>query len=64
MNRFQCVVDHQRRYGVNQLCSWGGHQGSDGAYARIMREHRIEKVRLRRRHRTTVPIRLRPKPLT
>ncbi|XIG72329.1 hypothetical protein C1N81_44790 (plasmid) [Streptomyces sp. SGAir0957] len=110
MNRFQCVADLQRRYGVKRLCRvLGGsrssfyywrrtaadraarqaadarlaarlravHRESDGAYgvpritaelretsgeavnhkrvARIMRESGIEGVRLRRRHRTTVP---------
>ena len=110
MNRFQCVADHQRRYGVKRLCSILGvarssfyywrrtagdrvarqaadarlavriravHQESDGTYgapritaelratsgealnhkrvARIMRAFGIEGVRLRRRHRTTVP---------
>ncbi|WP_406409404.1 IS3 family transposase [Streptomyces sp. NBC_01643] len=110
VNRFQCVADHQRRYGVKRLCSILGvsrssfyywrrtaadraarqaadaqlaariravHQESDGTYgapritaelretngeavnhkrvARIMRESGIEGVRLRRRHRTTVP---------
>ncbi|GGQ94877.1 transposase [Streptomyces griseorubens] len=110
MNRFQCVADLQRRYGVKRLCSVLGvsrssfyywrrtaadraarqaadarlaariravHQESDGTYgapritaelretngeavnhkrvARIMRESGIEGVRLRRRHRTTVP---------
>ncbi|MDH6699837.1 transposase InsO family protein [Streptomyces sp. MAA16] len=110
MNRFQCVADHQRRYGVKRLCSILGvsrssfcywrrtaadraarqaadaqlaariravHRESDGTYgvpritaelretngeavnhkrvARIMRESGIEGVRLRRRHRTTVP---------
>ncbi|MYW68543.1 IS3 family transposase [Streptomyces sp. SID8379] len=110
VNRFQCVADLQRRYGVKRLCSVLGvsrssfyywrrtaadravrqaadaqlaariravHQESDGTYgapritaelretigeavnhkrvARIMRESGIEGVRLRRRHRTTVP---------
>ncbi|WP_405670341.1 MULTISPECIES: IS3 family transposase [unclassified Streptomyces] len=110
VNRFQCVADHQRRYGVKRLCSILGvarssfyywrrtaadraarqaadaklaariravHQESDGTYgapritaelretsaevvnhkrvARIMRVSGIEGVRLRRRHRTTVP---------
>ncbi len=110
MNRFQCVADHQRRYGVKRLCSILGvsrssfrywrrtaaervarqaadaqlaariqavHQDSDGTYgapritaelreasgealnhkraARIMRVFGIEGVRLRRRHRTTLP---------
>ncbi|MFI6864344.1 IS3 family transposase [Streptomyces sp. NPDC050421] len=110
VNRFQCVADHQRRYGVKRLCSILGvsrssfyywrrtaadraarqaadaqlavriravHQESDGTYgapritaelrercgeavnhkrvARIMRASGIEGVRLRRRHRTTVP---------
>ncbi|WP_328335908.1 MULTISPECIES: IS3 family transposase [unclassified Streptomyces] len=110
VNRFQCVADLQRRYGVKRLCSILGvsrssfyywrrtatdraarqvadarlaariravHQESDGTYgapritaelreengaavnhkrvARIMRESGIEGVRLRRRHRTTVP---------
>ncbi len=110
MNRFQCVSDLQRRYGVKRLCSILGisrssfyywrrtatdraarqvadarlaariravHQESDGTYgapritaelreengeavnhkrvARIMRASGIEGVRLRRRHRTTVP---------
>ncbi|ARI56219.1 integrase [Streptomyces sp. S8] len=110
MNRFQCVADHQRRYGVKRLCSILGvsrssfyywrrtaanraarqaadagpaariravHRESDGTYgapritaelretsgealnhkrvARIMRASGIEGVRLRRRHRTTVP---------
>lgn len=110
MNRFQCVADLQRRYGVKRLCSILGvsrssfyywrrtavdraarqaadarpavriravHQESDGTYgapritaelretsgealnhkrvARIMRAFGIEGVRLRRRHRTTVP---------
>lgn len=110
MNRFQCVADLQRRYGVKRLCHVLGvsrssfyywrrtaadraarqaadaqlaariravHQASDGTYgvpritaelretsgetvnhkrvARIMRESGIEGVRLRRRHRTTVP---------
>lgn len=110
MNRFQCVADLHRRYGVKRLCSilnisrssfyyWrrtaadraarqasdaqlaarirAVHQESDGTYgapritaelretsgetvnhkrvARIMREVGIEGVRLRRRHRTTVP---------
>lgn len=110
MNRFQCVADLQRRYGVKRLCSILGvarssfyywrrtaadraarqaadarlaariramHQESDGTYgapritaelretsgeslnhkraARVMRTFGIEGVRLRRRHRTTVP---------
>ncbi|MEU2133882.1 IS3 family transposase [Streptomyces sp. NPDC018352] len=110
MNRFQCVADLQRRYGVKRLCSILGisrssfyywrrtavdraarqaadsklaariravHLESDGTYgapritaelretsgeavnhkrvARIMRTFGIEGVRLRRRHRTTVP---------
>lgn len=110
MNRFQCVADLQRRYGVKRLCTILGvsrssfyywrrtatnraarqvadaklavriravHQESDGTYgapritaelreengesvnhkrvARIMRASGIEGVRLRRRHRTTVP---------
>ncbi|MFB8106824.1 IS3 family transposase [Streptomyces sp. NPDC056007] len=110
VNRFQCVADHQRRYGVKRLCSILGvgrssfyywrrtaanqaarqaadaglaariravHRESDGTYgapritaelretsgealnhrrvARIMRASGIEGVRLRRRHRTTVP---------
>lgn len=109
MNRFQCVADHQRRYGVKRLCSILGvrrssfyywrrtavgrvarqaadasftvriravHKESDGTYgapritaelretsgeavnkrvARLMRASGIEGVRLRRRHRTTVP---------
>ncbi|MEV0010742.1 IS3 family transposase [Streptomyces sp. NPDC047973] len=110
MNRFQCVADLQRRYGVKRLCRildvsrssfyyWrrtaadraarqaadaklaariqAVHQESDGTYgapritaelreengaavnhkrvARIMRASGIEGVRLRRRHRTTVP---------
>ncbi|MFG2409941.1 IS3 family transposase [Streptomyces brevispora] len=110
VNRFQCVADLQRRYGVKRLCSILGvarssfyywrrtavdraarqaadaklavriravHQESDGTYgapritaelretsgealnhkrvARIMRASGIEGVRLRRRHRTTVP---------
>lgn len=110
MNRFRCVADLQRRYGVKRLCSVLGasrssfyywrrtaaaraarraaeaqlavriravHQESDNTYgapritaelqetigeavnhkrvARIMRESGIEGVRLRRRHRTTVP---------
>ncbi|WP_107055045.1 IS3 family transposase [Streptomyces aureocirculatus] len=110
VNRFQCVADLQRRYGVKRLCHvlgisrssfyywrrtaadraarWAAdaqlaariravHQESDGTYgapritaelretsgeavnhkrvARIMRESGIEGVRLRRRHRTTVP---------
>ncbi|MFD9059434.1 IS3 family transposase [Streptomyces albidoflavus] len=110
VNRFQCVADLQRRYGVKRLCHVLGvsrssfyywrrtaadraarqaadaqlaariravHQASDGTYgvpritaelretsgetvnhkrvARIMRESGIEGVRLRRRHRTTVP---------
>ncbi len=106
MNRFQCVADLQRRYGVKRLCHilgvsrssfyywrrtaagraarWAAdaqlaariravHQESDGSYgapritarpavrrshkrvARMMRESGIEGVRLRRRHRTTVP---------
>ncbi|MGC5342086.1 IS3 family transposase [Streptomyces sp. DT171] len=110
VNRFQCVADLQRRYGVKRLCSVLGivrssfyywrrtaadraarqaadvrlavriravHQESDGTYgapritaelretsgaavnhkrvARIMRTFGIEGVRLRRRHRTTVP---------
>ncbi|GAA2964253.1 hypothetical protein GCM10010518_58600 [Kitasatospora cinereorecta] len=110
MNRFRCVTDLHRRYGVKRLCSILGvsrssfcywrrtaadraarqaadaqlaariravHQESDGTYgvpritaelretsgeavnhkrvARIMRASGIEGVRLRRRHRTTVP---------
>ncbi|MEV4041348.1 IS3 family transposase [Streptomyces umbrinus] len=110
VNRFQCVADHQRRYGVKRLCGILGvsrsgfyywrrtatdraarqaadarltvriravHQESDGTYgapritaelretsgeavnhkrvARLMRASGIEGVRLRRRHRTTVP---------
>jgi transposase InsO family protein len=110
VNRFQCVADHQRRYGVKRLCSILGvarssfyywrrtaadratrqaadaklavriravHQESDGTYgapritaelreasgealnhkrvARVMRASGIEGIRLRRRHRTTVP---------
>ncbi|MFF3290912.1 IS3 family transposase [Streptomyces sp. NPDC003023] len=110
VNRFQCVADLQRRYGVKRLCTILGvsrssfyywrrtatnraarqvadaklavriravHQESDGTYgapritaelreengesvnhkrvARIMRASGIEGVRLRRRHRTTVP---------
>ncbi len=110
MNRFRCVADLQRRYGVKRLCSVLGvsrssfyywcrtagdraarqaadaqlaariravHQEPDGTYgapritaelretrcevvnhkrvARIMRTFGIEGVRLRRRHRTTVP---------
>ncbi|MER8199647.1 IS3 family transposase [Streptomyces microflavus] len=110
VNRFQCVADLQRRYGVKRLCSILGvsrssfyywrrtaadraarqladarlaariravHQESDGTYgapritaelreengeavnhkrvARIMRASGIAGVRLRRRHRTTVP---------
>ncbi len=110
MNRFQCVADLQRRYGVKRLCHVLGvsrssfyywrrtatdrvarqaadtklaariravHQDSDSTYgvpritaelretggeavnhkrvARIMRESGIKGVRLRRRHRTTVP---------
>ncbi|MFE2374623.1 IS3 family transposase [Streptomyces sp. NPDC059398] len=110
VNRFQCVADLQRRYGVKRLCSILGvsrssfyywrrtaadraareaadarlaariravHQEWDGTYgapritaelretseeavnhkrvARIMRATGIEGVRLRRRHRTTVP---------
>ncbi|MEV7296663.1 IS3 family transposase [Streptomyces microflavus] len=110
VNRFQCVADHQRRYGVKRLCSILGvsrssfyywrrtaanraarqaadaglaariravHRESDGTYgapritaelretsgealnhkrvALIMRASGIEGVRLRRRHRTTVP---------
>ncbi|MFJ2420574.1 IS3 family transposase [Streptomyces brevispora] len=110
VNRFQCVADLQRRYGVKRLCSILGvarssfyywrrtaasraarqvtdaqlatqiravHHESDGTYgcpritaelrersgealnhkrvARIMRTFGIEGVRLRRRHRTTVP---------
>ncbi|MEU9102260.1 IS3 family transposase [Streptomyces sp. NPDC048361] len=110
VNRFQCVADLQRRYGVKRLCTILGvsrssfyywrrtavnraarqaadaqlatriravHQESDGTYgapritaelreasgeavnhkrvARIMRESGIEGIRLRRRHRTTVP---------
>ncbi|WP_334662754.1 IS3 family transposase [Streptomyces cyaneofuscatus] len=110
VNRFQCVADHQRRYGVKRLCSMLGvsrssfyywrrtaanraarqaadaglaariravHREWDGTYgapritaelretsgealnhkrvARIMRASGIEGVRLRRRHRTTVP---------
>jgi transposase InsO family protein len=110
VNRFQCVADHQRRYGVKRLCSILGvsrssfyywrrtatrraarqaadarltvriravHKESDGTYgapritaelretsgeavnhkrvARLMRASGIEGVRLRRRHRTTVP---------
>ncbi|MEW9513534.1 IS3 family transposase [Streptomyces bacillaris] len=110
VNRFQCVADLQRRYGVKRLCSILGvsrssfyywrrtavdraarqtadaklaariravHQESDGTYgapripaelreengvavnhkrvARIMRASGIEGIRLRRRHRTTVP---------
>ncbi|MEW2709527.1 IS3 family transposase [Streptomyces koyangensis] len=110
VNRFQCVADLQRHYGVKRLCSILGvsrssfyywrrtaadraarqaadarlaariravHQESDGTYgapritaelretngeavnhkrgARIMRASGIEGVRLRRRHRTTVP---------
>ncbi|MFF1257617.1 MULTISPECIES: IS3 family transposase [unclassified Streptomyces] len=110
VNRFQCVADLQRRYGVKRLCSVLGvarssfyywrrtaddraarqaadarlavriravHRESDGTYgapritaelretsgetvnhkrvARIMQAFGIEGVRLRRRHRTTVP---------
>ncbi|MFC8008403.1 IS3 family transposase [Streptomyces olivaceus] len=110
VNRFPCVADHQRRYGVKRLCHVLGvarpsfyywrrtatdraarqaadarlaariravHQESDGTYgapritaelretsgeavnhkrvARVMRAFGIEGVRLRRRHRTTVP---------
>ncbi|MFE5064447.1 IS3 family transposase, partial [[Kitasatospora] papulosa] len=110
VNRFQCVADLQRRYGVKRLCTILGvsrssfyywrrtaadraarqaadaklaariravHQESDGTYgapritaelreknseavnhkrvARLMRASGIEGVRLRRRHRTTVP---------
>ncbi|WP_331751409.1 IS3 family transposase (plasmid) [Streptomyces globisporus] len=110
MNRFRCVVDLQRRYGVKRLCHVPGvsrssfcywrrtaadraarqaadaqlaariravHREPDGTcgvpritaelreiggaavnhkrVARIMRESGIEGVRLRRRHRTTVP---------
>ncbi|WTL51379.1 IS3 family transposase (plasmid) [Streptomyces sp. NBC_01497] len=110
VNRFQCVADLHRRYGVKRLCSILGvsrsslyywrrtaearaarqaadaqlaarirvvHQESDGTYgvpritaelretsgeavnhkkvARIMRASGLEGVRLRRRHRTTVP---------
>jgi transposase InsO family protein len=110
VNRFQCVADLQRRYGVKRLCVVLGvarssfyywrrtaadraarhaadarlaarirsvHRESDGTYgapritaelceaggetinhkriARIMRTFGIEGVRLRRRHRTTVP---------
>ncbi|WP_405693772.1 IS3 family transposase [Streptomyces coelicoflavus] len=110
VNRFQCVADLQRRYGVKRLCSILGvsrssfyywrrtvadraarqaadaklaariqavHRESDGTYgapritaelreengeavnhkrvARIMRASGIEGIRLRRRHRTTVP---------
>ncbi|MGW7280957.1 IS3 family transposase [Streptomyces sp. NPDC054844] len=110
VNRFQCVADLQRRYGVKRLCSVLGvsrssfyywrraaadrsarqaadarlaarirtvHRESDGTYgapritaelretsgeavnhkrvARIMRAFGIAGVRLRRRHRTTVP---------
>ncbi|MDX2683576.1 IS3 family transposase [Streptomyces soliscabiei] len=110
VNRFQCVADLQRRYGVKRLCSILGvarssfyywrrtaadratrqaadaklavriravHQESDGTYgapritaelreasgealnhkrvARVMRASGIEGIRLRRRHRTTVP---------
>ncbi|MFE9367154.1 IS3 family transposase [Streptomyces sp. NPDC006978] len=110
VNRFQCVADLQRRYGVKRLCSVLGvsrssfyywrrtaadraarqvadarlvariravRQESDGTYgapritvelreengeavnhkrvARIMRTFGIEGVRLRRRHRATVP---------
>ncbi|KAB2593973.1 IS3 family transposase [Streptomyces arboris] len=110
VNRFRCVADRQRRYGVKRLCSILGvsrssfcywrrtaadraarqaadvrlaariravHQEADGTYgapritaelregngeavnhkrvARIMRASGIEGVRLRRRHRTTVP---------
>jgi transposase InsO family protein len=104
VNRFQCVADLQRRYGVKRLCSILGvsrssfyywrrtaadraareaadaglaariravHKESDGTYGapRITAELRetnvevvnhmrvfgIEGVRLRRRHRTTVP---------
>lgn len=110
MNRFQCVADLQRPYGVKRLCSILGvsrssfyywrrtaadraareaadarlaariravHKESDGTYgapritaelretngeavnrkrvAKIMRAFGIQGVRLRRRHRTTVP---------
>ncbi|GAU71504.1 transposase [Streptomyces sp. NBRC 110611] len=98
MNRFQFVADHQRRFGVKQLCQVLGiarssfyywrktaparaarqgadtklaarirrvHRDSDGTYgvpritaervARLMRSLGLAGLRLRRRHRTTIP---------